>query len=318
MAPPHKKAVDNMWAMRMALWLLLAGMVASVRGQVLTPTAEFELDATARAHHRDHRVRFYFVASSCGLTLVRISENGVLLTSADLDGRILHSRADLASVHDQIYAALPRPDGSVWLVSGGPYRLLDAGGGGTLRNDLDLYSAAGKHIESLRLLAFVGGAESPIAAGNDELVLRSAGSPRFPPQNQVIHFGTVLRGQFQERARVRLMPPVRGAIATIAGNGELLLIDKKSGDIVVVDPKTKGDTVVRLAEPRAVRAAAADGGYVYLLAADSVVKMDLAGHVIATYYLQLGGGFEAVSLGVTGDLLYLLDKSGRVARFHVQ
>jgi hypothetical protein len=60
---------------------------------------------------------------------VTIEENRVSLVSTDLDGRILHSRSDLASVRAQVYEALPLPDGRVWLVAAGPYNPNNSGVG---------------------------------------------------------------------------------------------------------------------------------------------------------------------------------------------
>jgi hypothetical protein len=116
-------------------------------------------------------------------------------------------------VHEQIYSALPRPDGSVWLISSGLYRFPEspvALPGNPVSthaenyNELDLYSPAGDHLGSLRLLAEVAGSESPIAAANDQLALRNTSAPGFTPQQTLIHFGTVADGRFKERTQVRL------------------------------------------------------------------------------------------------------------------
>jgi hypothetical protein len=142
----------------------------SAVAQTLSPAAEFDLNA--KPHRFGRATRSYFTATSTGLTLVVIGDNSVLLVSADPDGRILHSRSDLASVNAQTYAALPRPDGSVWLLSSSPYRMLElfgvepgvgigdassgrppSGRGSSEAhnyNQMDLYSPAGEHLAFLR------------------------------------------------------------------------------------------------------------------------------------------------------------------------
>jgi hypothetical protein len=127
----------------------------------------------------------------------------------------------------------------------------------------------------------------------------------------------VLDGQFKERTLVRLAPPVTGDIAALASTGELILIDKKSGSIVIVDPKTKSSAVVQTAKPYPVRAAAVDSNFLYLLSAGAVLKMDLAGQSLSSYRLQFSPGFAPASLGVTGNLLYLVDRAGHTERFQI-
>jgi len=235
---------------------LLAAINLSAQSNPLSPSAEFNLNAGLK-HSPGRTARTFFAAAANQLTLVTIEEeeNRVSLLSADLDGRILHSRSDLSSVGAQIYEALPCPDGSVWLVAMGPYSLMlpgDAGNGPfagpELADDfqqLDLYSPAGKHLSSLRLLSR-GTWETPIAAAGDLLILRASvftrlGSDR---RTELIRFGTAAGGQFKETAIARLRPPILGAIPVVASNGNLVLIDKTSGNIVVVDPKTGSGSVL--------------------------------------------------------------------------
>lgn len=101
--------------MRAAL-CLVAAINLSAHSNPLTPSAEFNLNAGLK-HSPGRTARTFFAATSNQLTLVTIEEDRVLLVSADLHGRILHSRSDLSSVGAQIYEALPCPDGSVWLVA---------------------------------------------------------------------------------------------------------------------------------------------------------------------------------------------------------
>ena len=177
---------------------------------------------------------------------------------------------------------------------------------------MDLYSPAGEHLAFLRLLA---NAASPIAAGDDQLVLRSTGPPGFPTSPQILRFGTVADNQFKEKTQVCLEPPVYRDLPILCPNGDLLLINKASGSMVVIDPQTKAGTVVRLAKPSRIRAAAADSSYVYLLSDGAALKTDLSGHVISAYRFHLRPGFDPSSLAVTGNSLYLADRSGHVARF---
>jgi hypothetical protein len=300
--------------MRTVLWVLTA---ARLFGQMLLPDAEFELTSQGKVHHASRGARCYFLATSKGLTFVRIDGGVASLATADLNGNALHSKSDFASVHARIDAALLSRDGSFWLVSEGPYRLSDdAVEGRILFNELDLYSEAGEHLDSLRLAGPVGGSGSAMAANRDELVWRSAVSPHFnSSQTQLVHFGTAVKGKFKERTTARLEPPIFGAIPILTENGELLLIDKASGNMEVVDPNVKRGSVVNLADPRRVRAAAADGGFLYLLTADAVLKTDFSGQVMATYGFESGHGFEPSCVGVTGESLYLVDKLGQVKRF---
>lgn len=302
-------------------------------GQPVSPASEFDL--VAKPHRFGRNARVYFVATPNGLTLAMIGDsNNVLLVSADPDGRILHSKSDLASVHAQIYAALPRPDGSVWLLSSSPDRMLDPFGvetgfgvadasprppegrgssTGPNFNQLDLYSPAGDHLAFLRLLAF---AAIPVAAGNNRLILRSTSPPGFKTPD-TIYFGTVVDNQFKETSQVRLEPPVTGAIPILASNGDLLLIDRDSGNMVVIDPNTKAGSVAHLAEPHRIQAAASDSGFLYLLSANSVLKVALTGQILLTYRPQLRRDFDPTSLGVSGNMLYLADKSAHVIRLHL-
>jgi hypothetical protein len=311
-----------------AVLLMLAGVSLFAQSQILSPDAEFDLNAGHKAQHGGRAVRCYFAATPSELTFVSIGENAVMFDSADLAGRILYSTSRLASVHAQIYAALPRSDGSVWLVSAGPHKWVDGpavgdmGGAPFARpdsfNELDLYSRSGRHLEALRLLSPAGGSASPIAADNDQLVLRSAASARFgPPQSQFIRFGKAVNGEFKERTAVRLEPAILGAIPILAENGSLLLIGKTSGTMEVIDPQTRRGSIVRLAKPERVRAVAQEAGYLYLLSSDAVMKTDLAGQVLSTYRFQFVRGFEPVCLGVTGRWLYLVDKFGHGQRFTI-
>jgi hypothetical protein len=83
------------------LCILAASAVAGA--QTLSPASEFDLNV--KSHRFGRAMRSYFTATANGLTFVAIGDNSVLLVSADADGRILHSRSDLASVHAQFYAA---------------------------------------------------------------------------------------------------------------------------------------------------------------------------------------------------------------------
>lgn len=158
---------------------------------------------------------------------------------ADLDGRVLHVKSDLASVRAQIYEALVLPDGSFWLVASGPYHLSNNFGGSIgswpsapFFNQLDRYSPTGAHLSAVRLPAPTGASESPIGAVGDLLVLRDAlGVNKTSRQSEPIRFGSAAGGQFKESTLVRLAPPVLGAIPVLTSNGNLLLIDKTSGSV---------------------------------------------------------------------------------------
>jgi len=309
-----------------ALFLLAA---LSLWGQsgALSPAAEFNLNANLK--HRPSRTALPFLAANPkGLTLVTVEEDCVSLASADLAGRILHARSDLASVRAQIYEALPLPDGSVWIVARGPYQLLTKGFGGFVPNagpsagddfqELDRYDPAGKAISSVRLLSRTD-AEVPIAAAGDVLVVRAAlrGAEGFPANEATVRFGTVDSGRFRQTAEVPLPPPPHSAIAVLTARGDLWLIGKLTGNVEVVDPKTGGVAVLPTGTPHPVVAAAADPDSLYVLAADTVLKMDLAGKRLATYRLQFGRGFQPAALAVTGDALYLADRAGRTECFRI-
>ncbi len=220
-----------------------------------------------------------------------------------------------------IYSALPCPDGNFWLVSSGPYnpdngfhvpagmvaRALP-GSPSANYNQLDLYSFTGEHLQSVRLLEEYAGWHGPMAATSSELVLQGT---------DLIHFGTAADGNFKEQTQVKLAPPVRGGIRLLSSSGDLLLIDRALGNMVVIDPRTKAGSVVQLPMPHPVQAATADSGYVYLLFANTVLKTDLAGQILHTYGLQLSRGFVPASLGVTGNSLYLVNKAGHAARYQL-
>lgn len=303
--------------------LALVAVSAAAQTQSLSPTAEFNLNANAKP---GHILRSFLIATPDGLTFLAIGDKQVSLTSASLDGRILHSQPDLAAVNQQIFQAVPRPDGSIWVAYGGPYTLAGEFGlpmrPATPNNEFVLFSRAGQQLKSLRMLVPNWRSESLIAAGvdDDEVVLRSAThAGSLSAQEQMLHFGSVgADGQLHERAQVKLQPVVSGAIAVLRSDGVLLLISKNTGNIVVVDPNTKCGSVIRLAHPHPVRAVALDSNSLYQrVSNDTILKTDVAGEIVSTIHLQLGRGFQPTLLSVAGSLLYLADNSGRTERFTV-
>ena len=89
-------------------------------------------------------------------------------------------------------------------------------------------------------------------------------------QFELITFGTVAGEQFKEHTVVRLAPPVEGVIAILAPNRDLLLINKTSGSMMVVDPKTKSGSVLQPNDPHPVQAAAVDSNSLYQFSAGAV------------------------------------------------
>ena len=158
----------------------------------------------------------------------------------------------------------------------------------------------------------------PVAAVGHLLVLRGTVGLITSRQPEQIHFGTVAGEHFKESALVSLAPPVVGAIPVLTSNGNLLLIDKTSGSMVVVNPKTKSGSVLQPADPHPVQAAAVDSDFLYLLSTGAVLKTDLVGKVLSTYQFRFGSGFRPASLGATGHALYLIDRAGRAERFQIQ
>lgn len=324
--------------MKGALLAVLAAIHVVGQVPVLSPDAEFELDAALKPHHKPTG-RSYFAATRGGLSFIHIDENFISFNSADLDGRPLYATTRLASVHAFIYTALFRQDGSVWIVSSGPASFSEFSAIGSLGsaapehastgqlfqhlapyNDFDLYNPTGKHLDSVRLLRpAAGGTENAVAAGGDELVLLGSYGPPGLSSNrsQSVRFGTVMNGEFKERTVIRLSPPIRGFIPILVPNGNLLLINKTSGGMEVLDPSAKSGVYIHLSEPHPVRAAAFDAGYLYLLSGPVVLKTDLSGHLLSTFQFQLTSGFDPMLIGVTGAALYLVDKSGRAERFRL-
>jgi hypothetical protein len=109
---------DRISAMK-AVFVLAAAGLAFGQIRVLSPTAKFDLNPNFKSHRFGRYARSFFAAAPTRLTLVTIGDNNVSLTSADRDGHVVYSTSSLVTVHARIYAALPRPDGCVWLVSGG-------------------------------------------------------------------------------------------------------------------------------------------------------------------------------------------------------
>jgi hypothetical protein len=85
--------------------------------------------------------------------------------------------------------------------------------------------------------------------------------------------------------------------------------------MVVIDLQTKAGTVVRLAEPSRIPAAAADSGCVYLLSDGAVLKTDPTGQCFPRTNFGSGEASSLLPRAVTGNSFYLADKSGHVARF---
>lgn len=322
--------------MKVVLLFMAAG-VAFSQAIVLDPTAEFDLNATLRSRHAGHGARSYVAAYPTGLTFATISESGVSLTAADPDGRILHT-AQITSPNARIYQALPRPDGAMWFLSTDPHDLAEGFGaasdlGTALPNPpatgrvnnyqrtynlIELYDRFGERLELIRTLGLVAGSAIPVAATGTQLVLRSTGPLLFESSaKQVFSFGIPAHGKIEERTRVVLSTPVSRAVPIATGDGKLLLISRDSGNMLVIDPASRSGALVRLTEPHPVRAAVADSGFVFLLSTNAVLQADLAGHIVSTYQLRLRRGFEPFSIGVSGNLLYLVDNAGRAERFQL-
>jgi hypothetical protein len=77
-------------------------------------------------------------------------------------------------------------------------------------------------------------------------------------------------------------------------------------------------SVLQPADPHPVQAAAVDSSFLYLLSNGAVLRTDLAGNVLSTYRLRFGTGFQPASLGVTGNALYLIDRTGRAECFQIR
>jgi hypothetical protein len=316
------------------LRLILALGVALLAGQdtVLSPNGEFDLRSSGKTYRADRHTKTIFAATSNGFLFLNIGDSNIVLTSAGPDGKNPHTRSDLASANAHIDNAIPRPDGSFWLISSGPYHPYQSSGFPGLQNnalpapsvtgrnstgspayynDLDLYDSAGKHLESVRLLSQVGGIDTPLVASGDQLVLLSA----VRSQSQLLRFGTVVNQKFQEYTQVQLESPVIGDLPILTVTGELVLIDRKNGTIVIVDPKTRGVSVIPPVQPHPVRAAVADSSGLFLLFDGRVSKTDFAGKNLATYQFQFGPKFEPVALAVMGNTMYLVDQAGHTERF---
>jgi hypothetical protein len=316
------------------LRLIFVSSVALLAGQdtVLSPNGEFDLRSSGKTYRVDRHTKTIFAATSNGVLFLNIGDNNIVLTSADADGKNSRTRSDLASANAHIDNAIPRPDGTFWLVSSGPYHPYQTFGFPGLQssalpapsikgrsstdsaayyNDLDLYDSAGKHLESVRLLSPAGGFDAPLAASGDQLVLLSA----VKSQSQLLRFGTIVNQKFQESARVRLDSPIIGKLPILTVSGELVLIDRKNGTMMIVDPKTGGVSVKPSVQPHPVRAAVADPSGLFLLFDGRVSKTDFAGQVLATYQFQFGRTFEPVALDVIGNTMYLVDQAAHTERF---
>lgn len=310
--------------MKIAL-LFFAAMQLAAQTVTISPNADFNLGANVKRPSR-RAGRVALSADSNGLTLVTFGEH-VFIVSADSDGRIRYTTPDLKYLREPVYWGFPLTGGGAWLASSKSHREFEShpapgfepthqsSTGESVTEELDRYGANGDVQASIRFLSSPSfNRTSVLAATADRLVLQSV-IGRTGLGSEVLRFGRVQDGQFLEEAQVHLNPPVPGAIAILGSDGKLYLVERHSGNLLIVDPVTKVGAVKVAQRPAEVIAGGIDGGNLYLLSRTGVSKCDLDGRVASVYNLEWGAEFVPSEIATSASHLFVADRRGRVERF---
>jgi hypothetical protein len=181
------------------------------------------------------------------LEFVGIGRRAARIVVADPDGVVQSTSPDIVNVHQQIYKAMPRPDGSVWVVASGPHafaagygavdvpgiaalttqRALSASGsrGDASFIQMDLYTPDGKRVDSARVGGPFETVPRPIGVWDDGIVFRSLSRALLM---------SVSHGQTKEVASAA-MPEVRRTLSLTTPDGKVIVIERESGRYVVAD-----------------------------------------------------------------------------------
>jgi hypothetical protein len=273
----------------------------------LSPNADLDLLDLHTAHRIGKVRNSSMTVTEDGITAAFVGERGAAIVKADLDGDILQTTPLSGTVLSSVYETLVCSDGSVWFESG-PKSLLNgspAGGTETLEN----YDRDGKLLRSTRLFAWY----HLIAANKDTIFFLDGGVPF--PNREFVHFGFARESGFLEEGKVRLTNPVRSAIGTVGNDARVLIIERPTGNMTIVDKTQQESSQFGLNEPHVIHAVAENGNQVYLLSGDNVFKTDLGGHIVQSYWLRSGHRFVGRSVGVTSRAIYVMDRAGRIEIF---
>jgi len=235
-----------------------------------------------------------------GITAAFVGERGAVIVKAALDGDILQTTLLAGTVLSSFYETLVCADGSVWFESL-PKSLGNnspAGGTATLEN----YDRDGKLLRSTKLFAWY----HLVAANKDTIFLLDG---------ELVYLGFVRKSRFFEQGKVRLTNPIKGGIGIAGKDTHLLIIERPTGNMTIVDGAQQRSSQFGLDQPHIVYAVAENGNQVYLLSGDNVFETDRGGHVLQSYWLRSGHRFVGRSIGVTSGRIYVMDRAGRMEIF---
>ncbi len=257
----------------------------------------------------EHVLQSVLSPTDRGLTYAVMRRAGNSTTTAyaygDLAGKLQSTVGNRVYTNAAAIAIMPRPDGGVWfcIASG-------------IQRWLDLYDPQGHLTKSgLRIT----GPEQPrrvLAATEDNVVY-------YGLRN--VHFESTGNGRLTETSAMNIGDislTEKTAIPILADNGDLILVNRSNGELLIFRPSAKTSKMVRLENSARIVAAAFHSDYLYLLSASevpanaaTVLKVDLQGNTVATYSCT---PLENPSLlAVTADSLYLADPAGRGVRFRL-
>ena len=295
-----------------ALILFSEGLTAQT--VPLQSVAAFDLGADLQRDRSGKIIQSALSPSSGGITYAVIRRSGMQLPTAAFvsggpDGQIRKSTENVFYLHAGPLAVLPTPNGSIWCVVGGESIWLDQ------------YDPAGVRIKSGLRVVETDPLRRIVAAGNDEIVFYGSGA---------LHFDRVSGGRLEEvsalsrRTTQGDVPALnnRVAIPLLSENGDVVFVNRLSGELLIFDQQAKISAGVPLSSPHRIAGAATDSGFLYLLRDDpganaaTVFKVDKQGHILATYSCEPGQPHRAPALlAVTGAALYVADARGRGDRF---
>lgn len=302
--------------------LLISFGVVPGWGQVRTVTADLEFDLGSKNMGRVGRGAL--LAQRDRLVFVEIGERAARIKLATPDGVIQSISPDIVNVHEQIYKAMPLPDGNVWIVASGPHAfgegygvIADTPGAAPLtlprpvsasglRGDnsyvqLDLYTPGGKRLDSARIEGTIMSQERPIGVWSDGVVFWSV-------SRTVV--ASVSHGQVREIASAPLTT-IRGSISLTTPQGKVIVIERSSGRYAIGD-----SPVMQLARLKDVIGAAFRDGCLCAMGERRgskvlVVKGDVA------YECVMRHPFRPQLIDASGTHIYLADFAGRGERFSV-
>jgi hypothetical protein len=241
------------------------------------------------------------------LVFTQIGESQARIIVATPDGVIRSMSPAIVNVHEQIYRALPRADGKVWLASRNPRRLADSlpalgFGAESQFIQLDLYTPAGELVDSARIVGPVTPFTSlpdPIGVWNHGIAFRAIDRAML---------ASVRGGNVQEVASFPEPEVFRGAWR-ITPEGKVVIIQLTSGRYQIGN-----SPVMQIPGVHKVIAAAFRDGSLYAVDEPHGPKVRVLKGDVA-YDCVMRHPFRPRLIDVSGNHIYLANFAGRGERF---